>query len=81
MARPGTAYIYVYSRVRTESPGPGSYGHWLYYPVVPPSSNNGLLESSKRDMLRLFRLPGWFLLMTLAGSRRAGTLFLLVVGL
>ena len=59
MARPRTAYIDVRSRVRTEPPGPGSCGPRLYYPVIPPCSSSGLLKSSKRDTLRLFRLPGW----------------------
>ena len=57
MACSRIAYIDVHSRVRTEPPGPGSYGPRLYYPAVPLSSNSGLLESSKRDTLCLFRLP------------------------
>ena len=58
MARLGIAYIATHSRVRTEPLGPGSFGPRPYYSVALPSSNSGLLESFKRDMLRLFGLPG-----------------------
>ena len=57
MVRPRTVYIVVRSRVRTELPEPGSCGPRPCNPEALPSSNSRLLESSKRDMLRLFRLP------------------------
>ena len=59
MARPGTVYIDDHSRVRTEQPGPGSSRSRPCYPTVLLSSNSGLLESSKKDKLRLFHLLGW----------------------
>ena len=80
MARLRISYIDVRSRVRTELPGLGSCGPRLYFPIVSPGSNNELLESSKRDTFRLFGLPSWLQLTTLAGSKRAGALFLLLVG-
>ena len=59
MACLGTAYIAVCLQVRTERPGPKSCRPRPFYPEALSSSNSGLLESSKRDMHRLFRLPDW----------------------
>ena len=59
MACLGTAYIAICSQVRIEPPEPKSCRPQPYYPAALPSSNSGLLESSKRDMHRLFRLPDW----------------------
>ena len=64
-----TVYTTAHSQGKIVLPKSESCGLRPYYSGVLPSSGNGLLESSKRDMFFLSRLPGWQQLTSLVGNR------------
>ena len=80
MGRLETVYTIARSQGKIEPPEPEPHGLQPYYPGVLPSSSNGLLESSKRDILLLSHLPGWQKLTTPAYNRQGGALFHWLVG-